>query len=178
MDGEPMQEAEPGVVPPVEQNIRALMGRRAQELATAAVTERIAAGVTGFLGSIWSVVVHAAVFGCWLIANLGLVGGVKPWDPTFVVLGMIASVEAIFLTTFVLINQNRLAQMQEDRGELALQIGLLAERETSKLVEVVAKIAHRLDVSVPEPEEVEHLSSRTRPEAVLEAINRQKPEPL
>jgi uncharacterized membrane protein len=155
------------------------MRQREREMQAAPLSERVAAAVTGFLGSMWSVAAHAAVFGAWLAANLGIVPGVEPWDPTFVVLGMIASVEAIFLTTFVLINQNRLARVEEERSELALQIALLSEKEASTLVELTARIARKLEVPVSDAgEQVDQLTMATEPEAVIEEIRRQKPEPL
>jgi uncharacterized membrane protein len=171
-------EARAGVTTPLGRNIATLMQRRAREMAEAPLAERLAAAVAGFLGSLWSVAVHATVFGFWLLANLGLIPGVSPWDPTLVVLGMMASVEAIFLTTFVLINQNRQAQDEEERSELALQIALLDESETSRLVELAVAIAERLDVPVPDRAEVEDLAEQTRPDAVLDEIRRQRPDPL
>jgi uncharacterized membrane protein len=129
---------------PLEQTIRAVMERRERETRAAPPTLRVAAAVTNFLGSLWSVVVHAAVYGGWILVNLGLLSGllpVAPWDPTFVMLGMIASVEALFLTTFVLINQNRLAAVEEERSELALQMALLSERRTSTMLAIVARLA-------------------------------------
>jgi uncharacterized membrane protein len=56
------------------------------------------------------VYIHAAVFELWGIVNLGWLG-LHPFDPSFVVLAMIASVEAIFLSTFILISQNRMSAM-------------------------------------------------------------------
>jgi uncharacterized membrane protein len=166
------------VTAPLARNIRAIMERRSREMRMAPASERVAAAITGFLGSMWSVAAHAAVFGLWLVVNLGFVPGVEPWDPTFVVLGMIASVEAIFLTTFVLINQNRLARTEEERSELALQIALLAEKETTALVALSAEIARKLDVPVSETQEVDELARSTEPDAVIEEIRRQKPDPL
>jgi uncharacterized membrane protein len=49
------------------------------------------------------VYVHAALYGAWIVANLGAIPGIQPWDTSFVILAMIASVEAIFLSTFILI---------------------------------------------------------------------------
>jgi uncharacterized membrane protein len=49
------------------------------------------------------------MFGAWIVANLGVISGIPQFDPSFVILAMIASVEAIFLSTFVLISQNRMA---------------------------------------------------------------------
>ena len=181
MDPDPSREERPreeSLPPPVAETVRAIMARREQEMQAAAASERVAARVTRFLGSMWSVATHA-VFGTWIVANLGLVPGLAPWDPTFVVLGMIASVEAIFLTTFVLINQNRLARIDDERSELALQIALLTEKETSTLVELTARLARRLEVPVAGTgEAVDELTVATEPSAVLDEIRRQKPDSL
>jgi uncharacterized membrane protein len=75
--------------------------------------------------------VHAVIFGGWIVVNLGWTP-LPPFDPSFVVLAMVASVEAIFLSTFVLIMQNRLAALADERAELDLQISLLAEHEITR----------------------------------------------
>jgi uncharacterized membrane protein len=165
-----------GIAEPLEENIGTLMQRRSREVATAPASQRIAGAVAGFLGSMWSAAVHGLIFGLWILVNVGLVPWVRPFDPSLVVLAMIASVEAIFLTTFVLINQNRLARVEEERNELTLQIALLSEREVSKLVELNADIARRLDV--PVHDEIDNLAQETQPDAVLDEIRRRRPEPL
>jgi uncharacterized membrane protein len=178
MAAEQSTQAPPRVGPILERNIRTLMERRSREMETAPLPERVSAAVAGFLGSTWSIIVHATVFGSWVLANLEVLPGVRPWDPTFVVLGMIASVEAIFLTTFVLINQNRLARFEEERAELALQVELLSEQETSRVMELSARIAEHLGIAVPPSAEVDHLTQETEPDAVLDEIRRQKPDAL
>ena len=74
----------------------------------------------------------------WL--NLGWVPDVPKWDDSFVVLAMMAPVEAIFLSTFVLISQNRMAAAADRRADLDLQISLLAEHEITKLATLAAAI--------------------------------------
>ena len=86
------------------------------------------------------VYLHLAFFGFWIVANLGWVPAVPSWDPSFVVLAMIASVEAIFLSTFVLISQNRMAAVADKRADLDLQISLLAEHEITRLVTLVGEL--------------------------------------
>jgi uncharacterized membrane protein len=115
---------------------------------------------------------HLALFGFWIVANLGWVPGVTPWDESFVVLAMIASVEAIFLSTFVLISQNRMATLAERRAELDLQISLLSEHEVTKVVTMVAAIADHLGIPHEAVDEVEELKRNVAPEAVLDAIDR------
>jgi uncharacterized membrane protein len=116
------------------------------------------------------VYLHLALYGCWILANLGWIPGVKPWDPTFVVLAMIASVEAIFLSTFILITQNRMAAAADRRAELDVQISLLAEAEITKLVELVSEIAARMNVPEANHAEIEEMKRQVAPEAVLDAI--------
>src|SRR5215211_6254572 len=124
----------------LERNIQSLEDRRLREEADASAQECIADAITRFTGSMLFVYLHLAVFGFWIVANLGWVPGVPRWDESFVVLAMIASVEAIFLSTFVLISQNRMAAAANKRADLDLQISLLAEHEVTKLVALVAAL--------------------------------------
>src|SRR5690606_40574551 len=71
--------------------------------------------------------IYLILFGGWIAINTGIIGIIEPWDPTLVVLAMIASVEAIFLSTFVLINQNRMAAEDDARADLDLQVNLRSE---------------------------------------------------
>jgi uncharacterized membrane protein len=154
----------------LKRNIDALRRWREEDEARATPHERVAGIITRFSGSMYFVYVHIAIYGFWIVANLAWLTGVKPWDPTFVILAMVASVEAIFLSTFILITQNRMALAAERRAELDVQIGLLAEAEITKLVELVSEIAERMDVPGAEEQEVEEMKRRVEPEAVLNAI--------
>ena len=153
----------------LRRNIDALR-RRAEEEAHALFEERLASAITRFTGSLVFVYLHAAVYGLWIVANLGWIRGLIPWDPTFVILAMVASVEAIFLSTFILITQNRMAAAADRRAELDLQVSLLAEAEITKIVELVSMIADRMDLPTAEQQEIEEMKQRVAPEAVLDAI--------
>jgi uncharacterized membrane protein len=148
-----------------------LQQRRRSESQTASAQDKLADSITRFTGSLKFVGLHLALFGFWIVANLGLVPGVPSWDESFVVLAMIASVEAIFLSTFVLISQNRMAVLAEKRAELDLQISLLAEHEVTKVVAMVAAIADHLGIQHEAAGEVEELKRNVAPEAVLDAID-------
>jgi uncharacterized membrane protein len=158
----------------LRRNIDALRRRRAHEEANAGPEERLAAAITRFSGSMRFVYLHALVYGFWIVANLGWIPGLQPWDPTFVVLAMVASVEAIFLSTFILITQNRMAVSADRRAELDVQISLLAEAEITKLMELVSNIAERLNVPAEQPE-IEEMKRQVAPEAVLDAIEESAP---
>jgi uncharacterized membrane protein len=154
----------------LRRNIAALRRRRDEEEAGASADERVARAITRFSGSMRFVYLHAALYGLWIVANLGWVPDVRPWDPTFVILAMVASVEAIFLSTFILITQNRMAAQADRRAELDLQVSLLAEAEITKLVALVSEIAARMEVPDARQEDVEEMKQLVQPEAVLDAI--------
>ncbi|WP_425374133.1 DUF1003 domain-containing protein [Microvirga calopogonii] len=119
---------------------------------------------------------HLAIFGFWIIANLGWVPGVPKWDESFVVLAMWASVEAIFLSTFVLISQNRMQAAADKRADLDLQISLLAEHEVTKLATLVSAMADKMGVSSNADAELEEIKQDIAPEAVLDEIEETEPE--
>jgi uncharacterized membrane protein len=154
----------------LRRNIEVLRHRRELEEASAGPQERVARAITRFSGSMRFVYVHLALYGGWIVANLGWLPGIRPWDPTFVVLAMIASVEAIFLSTFILITQNRMAAAADRRAELDLQVSLLAEAEITKLVELVSEIAERMEVPAARQGEIEEMKQLVQPEVVLDAI--------
>ena len=160
----------PGLSSVLERNIQALQRRRRDEEDRASAEERIAEAITRFTGSMRFVYLHLAFFGLWIVANLGWVPGVPPWDGSFVVLAMMASVEAIFLSTFVLISQNRMAKTADKRADLDLQISLLAEHEITKLATLVAAIADRLEVRTEVDQELPEIKRDVAPEAVLDEI--------
>jgi uncharacterized membrane protein len=160
----------PGLSPVLSRNIAALNERRRREQEAASWQDRTADAVTRFAGSMTFVLLHAVLFGFWALANLGLIPGVPRWDETFVILGTSASVEAIFLSTFVLISQNRMAAAQEKRAELDLQVSLLAEHEVTKLVTMVAAITEHLGIQSEADAEVSELKRDVAPEAVLDEL--------
>src|SRR5215210_7220800 len=160
----------PGLSSVLERNIQSLKDRRSREEAGATTEERIAEAITRFTGSMAFVFLHLALFGLWIAANLGWVPGVPAWDPSFVVLAMIASVEAIFLSTFVLISQNRMAAAADKRADLDLQVSLLAEHEVTRLVTLVSAIAERMGVRTEADAELGEIDRDVAPEAVLDEL--------
>jgi uncharacterized membrane protein len=160
----------PGLTPVLERNIRALQLRRQREEKEATAEERLADAITRFTGSMRFVYLHLAIFGFWIVANLGWIPGVPAWDPSFVVLAMVASVEAIFLSTFVLISQNRMAAAADKRADLDLQISLLAEHEVTRLVTLLSGIADRMDVETEADADLDEITQDVAPDAVLDEL--------
>ncbi|MGC2083582.1 MAG: DUF1003 domain-containing protein [Bradyrhizobium sp.] len=162
--------ASPGLTPALERNIQALVDRRKREEKEATAQQKVADAITRFTGSMVFVYLHLAVFGFWIVANLHLVPGVPAWDESFVVLAMIASVEAIFLSTFVLISQNRMAAEADKRADLDLQISLLTEHELTQVVMLLNEMAKRMGIEPDAKTELHEASKDIAPERVLDKI--------
>jgi uncharacterized membrane protein len=155
-----------GMTETLSGNIALIAERRRETKARASIGDRLADGITGFTGSMTFVAIHLALFGGWIAWNLW---GEPKFDPSFVVLAMVASVEAIFLSTFVLISQNRMAALADERADLDLHINLLAEHELSRLAALIGRIAARLDVETAGTD-IDEIATDVRPERVLDAI--------
>ena len=111
------------------------------------ITEKISVAIANFCGSMAFVWVHVAWFGGWVLMN-----SVFQWyqfDPfPYTFLTLVVSLEAIFLSTFILISQNHEAQMTERRNHLDLQINMLSEQENTKMLELLGRIAEKVGVPV------------------------------
>ena len=130
----------------VGDNIGEIVRMRVEHERRKGVEERIADALTLFSGSMVFVYVHAIWFGFWILFNIGWLGG-APFDPfPFSLLTLIVSLEAIFLSTFVLISQNHAGAIADKRADLDLQINLLAEHEVTHLLTLVDAIANHLGI--------------------------------
>jgi uncharacterized membrane protein len=158
----------------VDRNIQALLEQRREQAQGRSRQERIADRITRFTGSMKFVYIHLLLFGLWILINLGWLPGVRRFDPSFVVLAMVASVEAIFLSTFVLITQNRMAALADKRADLDLQISLLAEHEITRLITLVTAIAERMGLELARDPELAELSQDVAPEKVMEKMEAQE----
>jgi uncharacterized membrane protein len=154
----------------VDRNVHALAEIRSRHLETRNLEGRIADAITRFAGSMRCIYLHLALFGAWLLINARVLPIVEPFDPyPFVMLAMFASVEAIFLSTFVLISQNRQATLAEKRNDLDLQVNLLAEHEITRVLQLVDAIAKRLDVA-RDDHETDVMKQDIHPEAVMQRM--------
>jgi len=154
----------------IEQNIQTMLElRRAEELKKSR-QDRAADALTAFSGSMLFVYLHTIWFGFWIVINLGWTP-IKPFDPfPFGLLTLIVSLEAIFLSTFVLISQNRAGAVADKRADLDLQIDLLSEHEITRLVILVDAIADHLGVTTVPHGDLEPLKKDVAPKQVLDEI--------
>lgn len=132
--------------------------------------DRAVDSITAFCGSMAFVWVHLLWFGGWMIANL-LPKSPLRFDPfPFQLLTLVVSLEAIFLSTFVLISQNRQARLADRRNHLDLQINLLSEQENTKMLSLLEQIARRVDVNVARDEELRVMKEATSTERLVDQI--------
>ena len=132
----------------VRKNVAAIVSMQRKEAEGRTVQDRLAAVITAFSGSMAFVYIHATWFGLWFVLNLRIlhIPYLTQFDPyPFGLLTVVVSLEAIFLSTFVLIAQNNLSGLSERRAELDLQVNLLAEQKAAKVIELLDKIAQELD---------------------------------
>ena len=159
----------------LRRNIERLRERREEEARRASLSDKVAERITDFTGSMPFVFIHLAIFGAWIVVNLAGPEAMR-FDPTFVALAMVASVEAIFLSTFVLISQNRMQAQADKRADLDLQISLLAEHEVTKLVTMVSALTNHFGIRTDADDELHEITQDVAPDAVLDEIEATRPE--
>lgn len=132
-------------------------------------TDRLAEAIAKFCGSMTFVWVHVIWFGGWIVLNL--LPGIRHVDPfPFTFLTLIVSLEAIFLSTFILISQNLDSRISERRSHLDLQLNLLSEQENTKMIVMLHAIAAKVGADLTQDPHLEALSEETEPERLIEQI--------
>jgi uncharacterized membrane protein len=153
--------------------MRALLEEHRAEASRRTLQVRLADTITRFTGSMGFVWFHVIWFGAWIALNV-VPAGVR-FDPfPFGLMTTIVSLEAIFLSAFVLISQNRMQAVADRRAELDLHINLLAEREATVLLSKLVRIERHLGIAVPAGEArlTADLQQPTSPVDVLLEIER------
>jgi len=156
----------------IERNIQNQVRLRIEAISGRTFQERMADAITAFSGRMSFVYLHALWFGLWVLLNTGWIG-MRPFDPfPYSLLTMIVSLEAIFLSTFVLISQNRSGAEADRRADLALHIGLLTEHEVTRALQMLDAIQEQLGVANDPESDLAQLEMETKPEDVLAEIER------
>jgi uncharacterized membrane protein len=128
--------------------------------------------ITNFAGSGSAIVVHLIWFVLWILINVHAVPGIAAFDPfPFSLLTMIVSLEAIFLTLFVLISQNRMSLEADRRARLDLEINILAERETTMIQRMLKEISGHLKIDGATRSELEELLKETHIDELAQKLD-------
>jgi len=134
------------------------------------MSERFADFFTAFSGSMTFVYIHVAWFLIWVSWNTGLLG-LPLFDPfPFGLLTMIVSLEAIFLSTFVLISQNREQKVNSIRDEVETQINLYQEQEITQILRMVHRIEQHLGLHDDDEDCVKAMEQYADPDNLFRQI--------
>lgn len=153
-----------------ERNVQAIAQLEQAARQERSGSDKFADAVARFCGSVTFLWTHVAGFGVWIAVNTWP-GGPR-FDPfPFTFLTLVVSLEAIFLSTFILISQNQETRLAERRNHLDLQINLLAEQENTRMLKMLTAIAGALGVKVEHDPDAKVLEEPTRPESLVQQID-------
>jgi uncharacterized membrane protein len=157
---------------PAARNIEAIAALEREALHDRSRLDRFTDAVTSVAGSPLFIVAHAAWFAAWVALNVMRVPAFDPYP--FGLLVLIVSLEAIFLSTAVLMTQNRMQRQADKRAHLDLQVNLLAEQELTTMLKMLTGICQRLDVQVAARDgRVEQLLADTDIHKIAVALDRE-----
>jgi uncharacterized membrane protein len=133
----------------MERNVRAIAQLERESMAERTSGDRLSDAITVVAGSSGFALAHVVVFTVWITLNVGLVPAVSVFDPyPFSFLTLVVSLEAIFLSVFVLMSQNRAARLADRRAHLDLQVDLLAERELTAILHMLRALCAKEKVAL------------------------------
>jgi uncharacterized membrane protein len=153
-------------------NIQAVLELERDTRRERTTLERITDAVSSAASSTRFIVVHLAWFAVWVGYNAW---SSRPFDPfPFSFLTWLVSLEAILLTGFVLISQDRMTKLAERRAHLDLQINLLAEQELTAILKVVCLVAEKAGVDLDRCDvNLNQLLRRTDVKALSEELTKE-----
>jgi uncharacterized membrane protein len=155
-----------GIDKEISSNVTEIVDLERAQRSQRTIGEQLSEVIARFCGSMTFVYVHIVWFGFWIIFNDFPSIAFDPFPYTF--LTLVVSLEAIFLSTFILISQNHDTQLSERRNHLDLQINLLAEQENTKMLELLQRIAEK--VGVDRDPDVEILLEPIKPKKLVRQI--------
>jgi uncharacterized membrane protein len=155
-----------------EQNVRAIVALEEAARENRTRADVIAEIISRFCGSMAFVWLHVFWFGLWIGWNVLAPQNLRFDKFPFTFLTLCVSLEAIFLSTFILISQNMETRLAERRNHLDLQINLLSEQENTKMLQILERIAEKVGADLSDEPDVKILEQATQPENLLEQIDR------
>jgi uncharacterized membrane protein len=161
-----------------KRNIDIISGIEKDALDRRSLWARVGDKIAIRAGQMWFIALHAIWFTGWVWFNLLEGPGHKAFDPyPFSLLNLIVALEAVFLSLFILMSQNRSSLQAEQRNHLELQINLLAEQEITKMLQMLQALCVHHGLGIGRDPEVKELVQRTEPQAVLDELKSNLPQP-
>jgi uncharacterized membrane protein len=160
----------------VGQNIDKIVQSENEALQPRGSKEAITDAVGGFVGTIAFVVTQCLLFVAWIIVNAGTIPRLTPFDPfPYPLLSSITSLEAVLLTAFVLIKQNRMAVIADRRDHLDLQVNLLTEREATQIIQMLDRLSTHFGVDQHHDADSRELGRHVAVEHLVEEVHSRLP---
>src|ERR1700674_4335685 len=161
-----------------QSHIDSIVRQEEEALERRSSSERLADSVGVFAGSLPFVVLHLVLVIAWLLVNSGQISRIRPFDPwPFSLLGVIVAVEAVILSSFILMRQKRMMRRGERRDHLNLQVDLLAEKEITKLLQMVRAICGQMGLqNITTDKDIRELSQNTSIESLSRSLEDRLPE--
>ena len=172
---EQVQESLPGFI---TEHIELIIGSEQKANRRRSRNEAIYEFVGNSIGTLKFVVLQLIGAILWVLINAGLIPPMRPFDPyPFPILNHIVALEAVLMTAFVLMKQNRMSKLADRRAHLNLQINLLTERETTKIIGMLLEIGKRFDIEHEVfDEESRQLSRLLAIETLIETLHSRFPD--
>ena len=159
-----------GASGPHDKNLEAIGEMERRALDSRSRGEKLSDAISAVASTPSFALAHLIFFAAWLLSQSGVIPGVTVFDPfPFTFLTLVVSLEAIFLTIFVLVSQTHMTRQADFRSHLDLQVNLLAEQEATKALKLLYSIAEHLKVPDLPPDE--ELAAETRIRTLIEGIN-------
>jgi uncharacterized membrane protein len=163
--------------PSVNENIGTIAEFYARHHEQVTTTQAIMEKVALFLGSPSYVAVNVVLIVCWIAANLVApnLGWTQVDEPPFFWLQGFVSLNAFIISTTVLIRQNRMSRLADHHAHLDLQVNLLTEEKSSKIIALIEELRRDLpNVSNKPDREADELAKPADARAVLSAIEQEQ----
>ena len=161
----------------VAQNIEKVIQVENEAVQPRCGTEAITDAIGGFVGTISFVALQCAAFAGWIIVNAGLIPQLPPFDGfPYPLLSSITSLEAVLLTGFVLIKQNRMGVVADRRDHLDLQVNLLTERQATQIIQMLDRLSTHLGVDQNHDAESRELGRHVAVEHLVEELHSRLPD--
>jgi len=155
-------------------NIESVLRLEQEDERELSLAHRFSHRVGWFVGTIYFVLFQIFMTAAWVMWNLE---STRPFDPyPFPLLSAMLALEAVLLTSFVLIRQNAMDLQSERRNHLDLQINLLAEKETTAILKKLNLVAERLGVEEGDDRETRELAKDTPVESIARHLRSKEEE--
>jgi uncharacterized membrane protein len=152
-------------------NVQRIQALEAREHEKATTADHVADAIANFAGSITFAFITVLLIGGWVVANLLLPQHARIDPFPFPLLTLVLSIEAIFLSIFILMSQNRAARVSDKRSHLDLQLNLLSEQENTKMLLLLERIGQAVGAGTATDPDVKVLVQATKPEALSRQID-------